>query len=284
MDPPDNAIILAPLGAGVDMPELTFSERLISGHGSLDWGITGLTVLPTRAGPPAVDKRATRRHRGLWPVRRSGDTQRHRLFQYRPWSSDALPTRYRRGSICPATRSSPWPRAVTPASGPSPPTRLGSWAVRRSCRRSRPRPGRRLTSYRDRGTAFSSPTGWRGAARLRMVRRRLPFRRRCGHSGHLRRRRRAPIVDRAGRAKLCDRRRTGGERRHRVSGYRERPLPHGQPGRERRARRHGPHRHGMPGSATATLSFSAPPRIRAPAVRSASWNCAIAAPCCPWTT
>jgi Ca2+-binding RTX toxin-like protein len=89
---PDNAIILAPLGAGEDMPELTFSERLISGHGSLDWGITGLTVLPTTSGGLLLSTSGPRGGIAAYGLSAGQATLSDTAYFNIGWSSDALDT------------------------------------------------------------------------------------------------------------------------------------------------------------------------------------------------
>jgi Ca2+-binding RTX toxin-like protein len=73
------------------MPELTFIERLTSGHGSLDWGITGLTVLQDAGGATLFSTSGPRG--GIVSYTLSPGAAVLADFDYfgGPWSSDVLP-------------------------------------------------------------------------------------------------------------------------------------------------------------------------------------------------
>jgi hypothetical protein len=139
------------------MPELIYSGRLTSGIGSLDWGITGLTLLPTETGALLLATTGPRGGVTAYSLGSGPVTLTDHAYFDIAWSSDALPEHA--FSTYPARRISPWPRGENPGSGPSHRTPPANWAARRSCRRSRPTPGPRWTCRRARRTASTSVTG-----------------------------------------------------------------------------------------------------------------------------
>jgi Ca2+-binding RTX toxin-like protein len=73
------------------MPELTFAERLTSGHGALDWGITGLTVLPTASGALLLSTSGPRGGVAAYSLGSGPVALSDTAYFDIAWSSDALP-------------------------------------------------------------------------------------------------------------------------------------------------------------------------------------------------
>jgi Ca2+-binding RTX toxin-like protein len=73
------------------MAELTFTERLISGHGALDWGTTGLTIFPIASGALLLSTSGPRGGIAAYDIGAGPVTLSDTAYFDMAWSSDALP-------------------------------------------------------------------------------------------------------------------------------------------------------------------------------------------------